>query len=99
MRCMQAWGSDNTSMRTLQTLDVNNCNLTGTLPPAWSQTLPALQEINASANALSGTSCQLLPVLGLRAGKDAVVQPWPVAVYPAAGLHCPSVRCHEHMID
>ena len=51
---MQAWGSDNSSMRGLQTFDVNNCNLTGALPAAWSQNLPALQEINASANALSG---------------------------------------------
>ena len=41
-------------MKGLQTLDVNNCNLNGSLPSAWAKNLPALQEINASANALTG---------------------------------------------
>ncbi len=47
-------------MKGLQTLDVNNCNLNGTLPGAWAKNLPALQQINASANALTGAHCVMI---------------------------------------
>ncbi|CAL8464771.1 g4306 [Coccomyxa elongata] len=34
---------------------MNNCNLTGSLPAQWGSGLPALQLINVSSNALTGT--------------------------------------------
>ena len=50
----QVWGTNNTSLRKLQVLDINNCNLTGALPAAWSSQLPALQQVNASSNFITG---------------------------------------------
>ena len=38
---------------------MNNCNYTGTLPAAWAAQLPALREINASSNYLTGAERKL----------------------------------------
>ena len=49
-----SWGSDNSSLTSLQNFDANNCNLTGPLPGEWAAQLPALTNVNISSNALTG---------------------------------------------
>ena len=41
-------------MTHMTVLDLNNCNLTGTLPAGWAANMPALNYINVSSNYLTG---------------------------------------------
>lgn len=69
-----AWGSDNSSMKSLNRLEINNCNVSGTLPAAWANTLPKLQQLNLSANALTGMHPQLSTSKDARTQKPFILR-------------------------
>lgn len=50
------WGGDGSSMQALNTLNINNCEITGSLPSQWARGLPALQRIKVSSNAITGAA-------------------------------------------
>ncbi|BDA50369.1 probable leucine-rich repeat receptor-like protein kinase PEPR2 [Coccomyxa sp. Obi] len=56
----QTWGTAGSSMRRLEVLTLGRCNLTGTMPTDWVDSMPILSIVDINYNRIKGTIPQVL---------------------------------------